>query len=174
MTTMSEQQTDYLTHAHNTFTNLSPAFAGDSNYWQLGHSFETIIDYLALNPADAAGFGEIANDRYQNSSETVCWYDDNGWWGIAALKASQHPELFPTHYSDFQEYTNACWKRMDDNAPKVWEAGKADFPNLKPRFDGGVWNAYWTSVVVPGKCSNLTPCVPRFSTDALCDGSQGG
>lgn len=129
-----------------------PPPSGFSTYWQLGHSFDTIIDYFVLNPADAAGFGQIALDAYNRSTGNACWYDDYGWWGIAALKASQHPDLFPIEGSTFKEKYGICWQMMDDHATAVWKnnGNNPDFKVLQPRFDGGVWNCDWTK---PNGCA---------------------
>jgi hypothetical protein len=90
-----------------------------------------MIDYLAINPADATGFTEIALRKYLDRQSLVWrdgdegkdpwWYDDYGWWGIAGLKASQHQELFGTYAPCFRGISNLCWQAIYRNAPNVWE-----------------------------------------------------
>jgi len=147
-------------YADEAFGKLKVQFQNSSNYWQLGHSFDTIIDYLAeVNPAAALGFGQIALLAYNRSTYNACWYDDFGWWGIASLKASQHKDLFPDAFGEFANISRSCWDTMYDNAPNVWKNNQG-FTEFKPRFDGGVWNADWTKAG-PTTCNNM-PCVPRL------------
>ncbi len=126
---------------------------GFSTYWQLGHSFDTILDYFVhVDSSEAAAFPPIALEAYKRSLGNACWYDDYGWWGIAALKAAQHPGLFPD-VSPFQTICNTCWATMHDNAPNVWANNKGDpaFAPLQPRVEGGVWNCDWSR---PDGCGN--------------------
>jgi hypothetical protein len=90
----SEQE--LVQSAQTVYAALKPQWETYSNYyWQLGHSFDTIIDYFAfIDGSDAANFSQIAQQGHQSSLGSACWYDDFGWWGISALKAAQHPKLF--------------------------------------------------------------------------------
>ncbi|HKP54460.1 MAG TPA: hypothetical protein VJ183_17630 [Chloroflexia bacterium] len=164
-------QQDLQKAAQKAFGYLKTQWQGSfSTYWQLGHSFDTIIDYFVLNPPAASGFGTIAVTAYNRSTNNACWYDDYGWWGIAALKASQHPELFP-NVSFFKALSDSCWKMMDDNATKVWQnnGNNPAFKVLQPRFDGGVWNCDWTR---PNGCGGkgTPPNIPPNCGN----GGQGG
>jgi hypothetical protein len=139
-----------------------PPPSGFSIYWQLGHSFDTIIDYFVLNPPDSSGFGPIALAAYERSTSNACWYDDYGWWGIAALKASQHPQLFLNMAAHFKALSVSCWNMMNDNATNVWKnnGNNPAFKVLQPRFDGGVWNCDWTlpnGCDKPGTPPNIPP-----------------
>jgi hypothetical protein len=163
----------FTENAQQVFTQLKDIFAGKKplpplppyvNYWRLGHSFDTIIDYLATSPDEAKGFGQIAIEAYNRSTDSAWWYDDFGWWGIASLKAMQHPKLFPNS-KEFQQICDHCWTVMYDNAPKVWTHNKNNpgFSLRKPRFEDGVWNADWTKPR-PGKTTG-NMCKPG---DTLC------
>jgi len=90
----SEQE--LVQSAQTVYAALKAQWETYSNYyWQLGHSFDTIIDYFAfIDGSDAANFSQIAQQGHQSSLGSACWYDDFGWWGISALKAAQHPKLF--------------------------------------------------------------------------------
>ena len=133
---------DYKKAAIEKFAELKPTFAAGTNYWQLGHSFDTIIDYFVnVHPADAKGFAQTALDRYTNTKPS--WYDDYGWWGIAALKASQHPDLLGPPGA-FQKPALACWGAMTKLALTVWKRDGARYPDYGPRFTGGAWNFDWS------------------------------
>lgn len=147
-----------------TFAMLKPAYGWASNFWRLGHSFDTIIDYFAaVDKTDSLVFAEYALDRFRKTNGH--WYDDYGWWGLAALRASQHADLFGQHTGDFKEIALKCWNFMhagqvsdmkvdcckDENvhmsgAPNVWANGQKDkkhFGDLEPLFPDGVWNCDW-------------------------------
>ena len=95
-----------------------------------------------MQPSALAAFGR--------SLPHACWYDDYGWWGISALKASQHPGMFnagDTKYvPGFASICNLCWDTMHYRGTAVWANNQNDptVAPLRPRFDGGVWNCDWT------------------------------
>jgi hypothetical protein len=146
------------------YSYLKGRFQANSNFWKLGHSFDTIIDYFLLGSdysTDASDFGSIAVAAYGRSKG--CWYDDFGWWGIAALRASQHPKIFGVDSPpSFKKITNFCWQTMDDNAPYVWDNNGSNpaYKVLQPRFQGGVWNRDWSR---PDGCggAGAPPGIPR-------------
>jgi hypothetical protein len=142
--------------AHDVFTKLKAAFQSYNIYWRLGHSFDTIIDYLAISPDEPADFGPIAVKAYDRSTDNACWYDDFGWWGIASLKALQHSKLFPDS-TRLKQICDQCWSVMYENAPNVWTYNntKPEFKGLEPRFGGGVWNADWTKPGPLHACKNM-------------------
>lgn len=160
---------DYRAAAKQRFGILKGNFPLSANFWRLGYSFDTIVDYLTTSPADATGFGQIALDRYTQSSGTWAphpWYDDFGWWGIAGLKASQQPDLFGDLTEQFKAVALACWYGMDSKAPYVWDrADQQQFRAMQPRFEGGVWNSDWHDDETEDcsrRCNPLRPC------DGLC------
>jgi hypothetical protein len=155
--------------AEQTFTELSQAYStGDAPYWQLGHFFDTALDYFTVvSAASAAQFGKdaCANFDAKTSGDQwpSYWYDDHGWWGIAALRASGHPDWFGSLVPKFQAIATRCWTTMDTMAPTVWDrrprpGGTDPFAALQPLFPGGVWNFEWTT---DGSCDPT-------SSDALC------
>jgi hypothetical protein len=141
------------------FKQLKAIFEGEtnySNYWRLGHSFDTIIDYLVVRPEEAQGFGRIAIKAYNRSKDSAWWYDDYGWWGLASLKAWQLPKLFP-EFAEFKPICDTCWDVNYKNATDVWihNRNNPQFRNREPRFVGGIWNADWSK--------------PRpFHSEAMC------
>jgi hypothetical protein len=74
-------QDDLKKAAETTYLALKTVFS-QSNYWRLGQTFDTIIDYfLVMNQDDgeAAVFGTLALDKYATTHGS--WYDDYAWWG---------------------------------------------------------------------------------------------
>jgi hypothetical protein len=144
---------------------------GYSDYWHLGHSFDTIIDYFAyVDKTEAADFASIARAAFVRSLGSACWYDDYGWWGIAALKAANSPLFHENDAKAFTTISHICWAAMHDNAPNVWanNMSNPDYAPLQPRFDGGVWNTDWSR---PDCCGgkNAPPRLP-----AKCDKPKQG
>lgn len=146
------------------YKSLREAFS-EGPYWQCGHSFDTILDYYAnVDSKDAASFAKEAVESAV--PPPGAWWDDYGWWGIAALRAAQHGGWFPSHVADFKRIASECWEAMHGNAPHVWELrprpeGKDYFRTLEPRFVGGIWNSNWSRNVdkcKTGSCDPLKPC----------------
>jgi len=146
---------DLKATAEKTFGALSKKYAtGKASYWQLGHFFDTAIDYFGLvsaAPAPAFGKDAVANFKAKTSGDqwATYWYDDHGWWGIAALRASQHPEWFGPLVPTFEGIAARCWATMSTEAPTVWDRrprspNSDPFAALEPLVDGGVWNFDWT------------------------------
>jgi hypothetical protein len=145
-----------MENIHDVFEKLKAAFQAYSVYWRLGHSFDTIIDYLAISPGEPHDFGPIAIKAYNRSTDNACWYDDFAWWGIASLKALQHPQLFPDS-SGLKQILDQCWSVNYENAPNVWTHNRNNPPleRFEPRFPGGVWNADWSKPGPLHPCGNM-------------------
>jgi hypothetical protein len=153
------------------FTQLSAAYAtGGASYWQLGHFFDTALDYFgAISAAPAAALGKAACANFAaktgGNQWAGYWYDDHGWWANAALRASQHPQWFPSLGPQFDKIAARCWATMSSMAPTVWDrrprpGGSDPFAALEPLIPGGVWNFSWsTGGSTPG-------CNPK--SDTLC------
>lgn len=127
-------------------------------YWRVGHAFDTMLDYLLRDNAQAARAGDIAKAHFLAGGGA--WYDDFAWWGIACQRAARMG-LFtdPGSYAAMSDY---CWHAMDGYAPWVWErADQARYQTFEPRFPGGVWNSTWK-----GPYSTID-CEPSVS-DGLC------
>jgi hypothetical protein len=150
---MSTETEKYRSAALMNFSLLKPIYGRNGNFWRLGNSFDTIVDFFDfVDSTDARVFAEYALDRYDKTKGD--WFDDFGWWGIAGLKASQRPKLFPGFIDRFKEIAANSWKTMNENAPNVWaKADQKKYANYAPRFDGGCWNAYWRD-----DCNPINPC----------------
>jgi hypothetical protein len=130
------------------------------NYWHLGNAFDTAIDYLIMNRPKAEAFAEAVIKKYDLTSKTpwVCWYDDYGWWAVAAQRAlEQHGLWSKDQIRRFEEIAAETWTKMQTGL-SVWDLDQQDFSSLKPYFDGGIWNYFWTTDSLPGVCQ--TPCDP--------------
>lgn len=149
---MSADTDRYRAAALRDFALLKPLFARNRHFWRLGNSFDTIIDYFGfVDGSEAKVFADCALDRFQRTSGHA--FGDLGWWGIAALKAAQRPNLFRGVVSRFKDMAGGAWRTMADNAPRVWaRADQKKYADFAPRFEGGVWNADWTE-----NCNPLTP-----------------
>lgn len=155
--------TDFKTAAQGTFANLAKVF--DGVYWRLGNTFDTTLDYFAnVSSDEAAAFGQLALSRYK--PPPGAWWDDYGWWGVAALRAFQQEHWFGGRIVQFKQIASDCWTAMDDNAPYVWDrrpkpGGTDYFASLEPRFVGGVWNSNWsqnTDNCQTDSCDPIKPC----------------
>jgi hypothetical protein len=169
----------YLDIAGKKVWSLLPSF------WQAANGFDTWIDYLdklkeELNKQgkdkkeiDLRMKHEVAGAFYflestwktQLNSETGLnnvWFDDFGWWTIAAQKATTKSFFTNEQKAWLKDISsNHCWKRFNDNASHVWERAPTmvalhkaplPYPDVKkvdwqPVVGGedkrGVWNEYW-------------------------------
>lgn len=182
----------YRNAAITTFAQLKTNYGWAGNFWRLGHSFDTIIDYFELvDDTDALLFGsEYALRAFEKFSGH--WYDDYGWWGLAALRASQRPKLFGPNVGAFGGVARRCWTFMRTGdtggmtvdcsgavkmagAPNVWTQAqkspdyKDHFARMEPRKGGGVWNCDWRWSADRNKDSCY--CVPDWG--AAKDGLGG-
>jgi hypothetical protein len=139
------------------------------NYWQLGNAFDTVIDYLRMNRSKAETFAQVVISKYDLTAKTpwACWYDDFGWWAVAAQRAFEHVGLWsPDQTRRFQQIAAETWTIMQAGL-SVWDHGQENFPDQKPKFEGGIWNYFWTSKQLTGVCN--TPCDPTdFLNNNLC------
>ena len=90
---------NYLRQALAIFNQLSSNGQGlpSQNYWQLGCTLDTCIDLLReaiaagqlVTPVQAQTFMGNMLQTYRGLAQPYggLWYDDFGWWGIAASKA---------------------------------------------------------------------------------------
>lgn len=127
--------------AQRTYAALKSLFAQSRNYWRLGQTFDTLIDYLAVTGStdEAKTMAQLALERY--AATRGSWYDDYAWWGIANLKAAQSPRLFGDDTKVFYDHALECWKKMAPSTG-IWDSAR-QFPNLqpaKPAVEHGVWN----------------------------------
>ena len=128
--------------AQRTYEDLKHVFQKSRDYWKLGHTFDTIIDYFIVTDGgdgEAAVFGKLALERYTASHGS--WYDDYAWWAIANLKAAQHQHLFGDDTAKFYDNCIQDWHKMAP-AATTWDLAQNNpkFRALKPAIAGGVWN----------------------------------
>ena len=140
--------------AQRTYAALRTVFAQSRNYWRLGQTFDTIIDYLAVTDStdEAKAFAQLALERYAASRGS--WYDDFAWWGIANLKAAQ----LRRQYRGILRSGARMLKKIAPSAT-IWDSAQK-FPNLqaaKPAVEHGVWNHGYD----PKDDSAYNPLSPR-------------
>lgn len=148
----------YRQAAEEKFAALKRAYAGNDKqpkdqqvaFWRLGNSFDTMIDYLEVIDASAADeIAKIADTQLRASLKHIscgwdgAWFDDFGWWSVAAQRALQKPFFAPAG-EILRGILHECWSRFTANAPYVWERRQpGSFEAYGPAVAGGVWNAYW-------------------------------
>jgi hypothetical protein len=190
----------YVTKAKENFDSLvgTPENPGtfatyDKNGWRVGNVFDTLTDYLFRFPHAEPSPGYVANLalsqwKSPNVQNSMCWYDDYGWWGIASAKAflDKYASIFGSHRSEFQDVaTKECWDVMHNGkphmvykyrgAPNVWaNADQSYFGSDKPypigswavpRFTGGVWQyEMFKDKREANECSYTNPCDPHTAT----------
>ena len=175
----------YVAKARENFDTLFEIFKTyNANGWRVGNVFDTMTDYLFRYPDAEKSPGYVANwalSRWQSSDvqNSMCWYDDYGWWGIASTKAFLDPyaSIFGPVRSEFQDLARECWNVMHNGkphkrykyggAPNVWaNADQSYFGSDKPypegswavpRFKGGVWQ-YEMFKDKRVKCPERGPC----------------
>lgn len=105
---------DYRRAADKCFDKFSFLYRWSGNFWRLGHSFDTAIDYLTVKD-DQGRAREFARDVLNAFADTRGhWYDDYGWWGLAASRALARKQLFGEDLTErFQGVRDRCWKFMD-------------------------------------------------------------
>lgn len=146
------------------------------NYWQLANVFDTLLDYLRLaqkhswlNASMVESAVKMGYDRYSNSYG--CWYDDYGWWGIAATKAWDplYDDVFQGHREEFKDVATSTFEFMTHGsqsghsygAPYVWNTtDQKIFALAEPRFSGGLWQYDLFEEYVKGDCSGSNPSTP--------------
>jgi len=149
----------YRKAATKKFASLTKDFS-KFEFWRLGNSLDTIIDYLAhIDSSDAEDVGERVRSQCQvwlngfGPDWPYTWFDDFGWWIISTGRASKQTFFSPELRNKFGALSDECWKRFDGNAPYVWDRrGDERFKQCEPAFAGGVWNVYWqgTPETYPG------------------------
>lgn len=163
------------------------------NGWRVGNVFDTLTDFLFCFPDAESTPGMVAGLAWSqwnspNVQNSMCWYDDFGWWGIASAKAflDEYASIFTGHRSEFQDLAGKCWDVMHSGkppgkysyrgGPNVWEnrdegsvPGYFTQPDTwaTPRFAKGVWQYEMFKDQRPKpECSFVNPtdpanCVPN-------------
>ena len=146
---MSQTLADFRSCAQSVFSNINCQWSDwtsskNFNFWRVGNAFDTLIDYFVNVDASNVGLAASALQLFDGGKRGD-WFDDFGWWGIAFLKAARHASLLRVDQTTCLNNSTICWKKMDDNAPLVWEkANQQTFREAKPRFVGGCWNNYFS------------------------------
>ena len=116
----------YRTAATNNFNALKKLYEGNDDppcagaaFWKLGTSFDTMIDYFdVIDSTGASSFSKTVFAQFNASAKCLggldnAWFDDFGWWTVAAQRALQKSFFDPVI---FQTIHDQCWKRFRDNA----------------------------------------------------------
>jgi len=138
----------YVAKAKENFDTLFETFKTYSkNGWRVGNVFDTMTDYLFRFPDAEKSPGYVANwalSRWRCSDvqNSMCWYDDYGWWGIASAKAllDEYASIFGPVRSEFQDIGRECWNVMQNGKPhKVYKYAGAPnvWVNREERSDPG-------------------------------------
>lgn len=179
----------YIDAAHKTAQALLEEFASYENYWRLGHSFDTLNDYFfAMAPSSQSeAFAKLALSKFLNrrsrpwvadedKTRNPWWYDDFGWWALAALRASSRADRYGQTAELLGGVAELSWQPMYRGAPDVWRCAQwnPDWAGFEPRFDGGVWNYFFSEHEVCGirytpsqPGSNSLTCIQNTVTNGL-------
>jgi hypothetical protein len=135
----------------------STSVLGDVDYWQLGCTFDTVLDYMKAAILDSTITKETAQaivsavyTGFRNKQGA--WYDDYSWWGILAAKAfdySYHDVFGDANLENYKSIARECWCTVQNGKPAVPESKGAPnayascdhtlFTTITPRFEGGTW-----------------------------------
>jgi hypothetical protein len=156
---------DYLETARRIVSDLKTLKASEVSFWQAANGFDTWIDFLDEAKADKnevkAAF-DLMKKIWGLKDLNSTWFDDFGWWTIAAQKATTK-SFFTKEQKDWLKYiSNEGWRRFNDNAPYVWFRAPTTLPlhnypkhpvpdvsksDWQPVVGGpdkrGAWNEYW-------------------------------
>lgn len=146
--------------AREAFDHCEQLFSASTNYWRLGNTLDTLIDYALFDPSVAAELGARAQQKYSSMGD-ASWFDDYGWWGIAAAKAYSTGVLPDRDW--YRGVRDNCWDRMRLGAT-VWEkADQSEYSDYAPRFPGGMWNSFWPRTTgVPAWANQCEPCAHDY------------
>ena len=132
---MSDFSSSLRSEAREAFDALLQLFGESRTYWRLGNSFDTLIDYCIIDRTVCGDLMDRGWAKY-NAMGGPSWFDDYGWWGIAAAKASTIKEFITPGL--FTGIMRTCWEKMQPGAT-VWDrAEKSVYADFEPRFPGGI------------------------------------
>lgn len=164
-------------------------FRSATQFWILGNAYDTILDYLDIylskkNPKIAPSYAKEGLFKAWTGIGEA-WYDDDGWWIVAALKAFSLSEGFGWSKDDRQLFLNFAlekWERFNRYAPYVGRLCVVD-RQFEAFVPGGVWNSGWTTgktyeidqrgvVCVEGGAPAPRP-IPTFWKDSFVNPASG-
>lgn len=156
--------------------------ANSQNYWQMANVFDTLLDYLRLaekfswlDATTIEAAVKMGYEAYLNSAG--CWYDDYGWWGIAATKAwdPMYDAVLQAYQQKFKDIAHSTFDFMTNGsqaghswgAPHAWNrTDHKVFALAEPRFLGGLWQYDLFTDYVQGDCSGSNPSTPVDFVDS--------
>lgn len=121
-------------------------------YWQLGHAFDTLVDYWTtkIPPAPDNDVAEFVNKYLvrgafpwdkDSAARNPWWFDDYCWWGIASTRVGYNTDYFGQQAKLFAGIAALSWEPVYRIAPNVWKnADQNCLDDYEPMYDGGVWN----------------------------------
>ena len=123
------------------FYNQSTALWGTKKRWNSANALETTIDYSLLTNTNTYQIN-ISNtfEKYKNSNFLNPWfYDDEGWWALAWLKAYDLTE--ETRYLDMA-------KIIFEDMEKGWDStcGGGIWWSKKQKYKDAITNELFLSV----------------------------
>jgi hypothetical protein len=140
---------DYKTAATKNFNALMQLYGSASppaSFWKLANTFHTMMDYAGtVYPPVARQVAQAGITQFNNSVGSgveAWWFDDLGWWTVAAQRALNFFGSNPPQ--QLLAIRDKCWAQFSGNAPFVWERRKpGTFDECQPAVAGGVWQVYW-------------------------------
>jgi hypothetical protein len=163
----------------NQFDQLTATFNGIDGkvFWRTGNTLDACVRFLvaaqqAWGPNDsqvqdakknfqslAQGSFQVFRDGYNGDSGKGFtpgdWWDDYGWWGIAALSAYENFDAVftppvnpkPDCYAEGDVSKDCCLQFAVDSwtvmTVYAWLKANADNTGPKPTVAGGCWNNYY-------------------------------
>lgn len=144
----------YLQAAFDTYSRIyGGVLQNYHTYWQVGHAFDTLIDYwtVAMYPPAPRADVQVFIKKYlvrgafpwskDSTGRSPWWFDDYCWWGIASTRAGHKRDYFLEQAELFSGIAALSWEPVYRIAPHVWRnADQEGLVEYAPVFDGGVWN----------------------------------
>lgn len=142
--------TSYKAAAETAYAALKTAYIDTPVFWRNANALDTILDYYRyVDSSDAMNFAATAVAGFTPAAGD--WYDDFGWWVVAAFKAvHSKPYAGTAAAQQFQLVLQTAWTSMI-GAPFAWDnTDQQQFAQYAPYFSGGVWNCVLAGENYPG------------------------
>ena len=130
MTDLPQSTTRYISAARDNFNALTSLYNANGqhpcddrvSFWKLGNTFDTMIDFLdVIDPSSAPKIAQMVVVQLNAALNCIkggwdgAWFDDFGWWSVAAQRALRRP-YFKNNPEPFQNILTECWTRFNNNA----------------------------------------------------------